>query len=118
MKVLNFLFDLVKHFFSVETDKYFEFEKVLDLFLENKDRQFRGSEVCQETGLPTGWVYPLLAKMHEKEWLDLELKDNPESARYKLHLYKLTEGGYLKGLDFKNRLRNISVNLDLMPDFI
>ncbi|MFJ9785136.1 PadR family transcriptional regulator [Amycolatopsis sp. NPDC101161] len=50
-----------------------------------------GLELCAETGLPSGTIYPILARLEKAGWLAYELEDiDPsESGRPRRRYYRL-----------------------------
>ncbi len=44
---------------------------ILDCFLRNQERWLSGADVMEDTGLWSGTVYPLTARMVEGGWLQL-----------------------------------------------
>ena len=47
------------------------FLKILDCFLRNQERWLSGADVMKNTGLWSGTVYPLTARMVDGGWLQL-----------------------------------------------
>ena len=73
------------------------FIKVISMFLENSDKQFTGSDVFRATNLQSGTVYPLLAEMVEKGWLNAEwenVKANDIKSPPPRRLYRITNCGF------------------------
>ena len=48
---------------------------VLLAFLADPVRRMYGLELCAETGLPSGTIYPILARLEKAGWLSYDLED-------------------------------------------
>lgn len=57
-----------------------------------------GAEVCRETGLPSGTVYPILTRLEEAGWLhsNWEIGDPAVLGRPRRRYYTLTAEGVQK----------------------
>lgn len=52
-----------------------------------------GYELCQETGLKAGSMYPILIGLADKGWLETKWETQIPLGRPPRHLYRLTEIG-------------------------
>ena len=52
-----------------------------------------GYELCQETGLQAGSMYPILIGLTDKGWLEAKWETQIPPGRPPRHLYRLTEIG-------------------------
>ena len=72
--------------------------RILRLFLEKPNNALAGSDVSKETGILSGTMYPVLARLEQARWLksDWEKLDPSEAGRPRKRLYRLTGLGYRK----------------------
>jgi PadR family transcriptional regulator PadR len=72
--------------------------RVLRVFLENPNDSVAGSDMCKQTGMLSGTVYPILIRLERAGWLDSnwEQLDPTEAGRPRKRLYHLTGIGYNK----------------------
>jgi PadR family transcriptional regulator PadR len=70
--------------------------KLLSLFLDAPKLKLFGSEILKSTGMLSGTVYPILARLEFAGWLesDWERLDPREAGRPRRRFYKLTPTGY------------------------
>lgn len=75
------------------------FTKVLSVFISHPKKEYSGADICRETGLKSGTVYPMLLKMTENGWLKNEWEnvDPKKVGRPKRRMYVLTEKGSIHG---------------------
>jgi PadR family transcriptional regulator, regulatory protein PadR len=68
---------------------------VLALMLESPDASWYGLELARKTGIKTGTIYPLLARLEQAQWLtsDFEVADPAVEKRPRRRLYRLTGAG-------------------------
>jgi len=52
-----------------------------------------GYDLCQETGLKAGSMYPILMRLADRGLLETAWERNPPSGRPPRHLYRLTRSG-------------------------
>jgi DNA-binding PadR family transcriptional regulator len=52
-----------------------------------------GYDLCQETGLKAGSMYPILIRLADKGWLETKWETEFTAGRPARHLYRLTEAG-------------------------
>ncbi|MEV6826401.1 helix-turn-helix transcriptional regulator [Amycolatopsis sp. NPDC051102] len=71
---------------------------VLLALLADPARRMYGLELCAETGLPSGTIYPILARLEKVGWLAYELEDidpselgRPRRRYYRLEPNSLSE---------------------------
>jgi PadR family transcriptional regulator PadR len=69
--------------------------RVLRVFLENPTEGLAGSDICKQTGMLSGTIYPILTRLDRFGWLDSnwEQLDPSEAGRPRKRLYQLTELG-------------------------
>jgi PadR family transcriptional regulator, regulatory protein PadR len=71
--------------------------RILRLFLQTR-RALAGSDIGKETGIMSGTIYPVLARLERAKWLESrwEERDPVEAGRPRKRLYHLTEIGRRK----------------------
>lgn len=73
---------------------------VLRALLDRPTAQHYGLELCERTGLPSGTVYPIVARLEQVGWLESQWED-PEAhvaaGRPRRRYYRLTEDGAERG---------------------
>lgn len=52
-----------------------------------------GYDLCQQTGLKAGTLYPILIRLADRGWLETEWETEIPAGRPPRHLYRLTETG-------------------------
>lgn len=52
-----------------------------------------GYDLCQQTGLKAGSMYPILMRLAERGWLETAWETEVPVGRPPRHLYRLTEAG-------------------------
>ncbi|MGW4241149.1 PadR family transcriptional regulator [Nocardia sp. NPDC004722] len=69
--------------------------EVLRVLLVQPERENYGLRISQRCGLPTGSIYPILARLEAADWIASEWEDIDESVegRRRRRLYRLTDGG-------------------------
>jgi PadR family transcriptional regulator PadR len=69
--------------------------QLLRAFLSDVSRRRYGYELMEETGFPSGKLYPILAKLTRAGWLvrDREDIDPTAAGRPVRYMYVLTDGG-------------------------
>ena len=69
--------------------------RVLAFLLNHQEREFYGLEIAQNTGLNAGTLYPILARLEQKEWIEGEWENiNPsKEGRRPRKYYRLTNKG-------------------------
>jgi PadR family transcriptional regulator PadR len=68
---------------------------VLRAMLGEPTREMYGLQICQQAGLPSGTIHPILARLEALGWLQShwENADPQEEGRPRRRYYKLTEDG-------------------------
>jgi DNA-binding PadR family transcriptional regulator len=62
--------------------------------LREKPAEWRyGYDISTETGLASGTLYPILARLAERGLLETHWEDEPPEGRPRRHLYRLTADG-------------------------
>jgi DNA-binding PadR family transcriptional regulator len=69
--------------------------KVLRVFMNGSTRGIAGSDIWKETGMLSGSLYPILARLEKAGWLESwwEDIDPKEAGRPRKRLYRLTGAG-------------------------
>lgn len=49
-----------------------------------------GYDLCQQTGLKAGSMYPILMRLTDRAWLETTWETEPPAGRPPRHLYRLT----------------------------
>jgi PadR family transcriptional regulator PadR len=81
---------------------------VLEAMLTEPTAQRYGLQLCQETGLPSGTIYPIVARLEDYGWLESSLEDQAHAStrgrprRY----YRLTGEGVEQARDALARVRS------------
>lgn len=72
--------------------------RVLAVFIEHQYEDLAGSNIADVTGLPSGTLYPILARFEQAKWLRSKWEDVDPSAegRPRRRLYRLTATGLVK----------------------
>ena len=52
-----------------------------------------GYELCQQTGLKAGTLYPILIRLADRHWLETMWESETPGGRPVRHLYRLTKSG-------------------------
>lgn len=52
-----------------------------------------GYDLCQQTGLKPGTLYPILIRLADRNWLETAWETGMPNGRPPRHLYRLTETG-------------------------
>jgi DNA-binding PadR family transcriptional regulator len=52
-----------------------------------------GYDLCQQTGLKAGTLYPILIRLADRGWLETEWETEITAGRPPRHLYRLTQTG-------------------------
>lgn len=52
-----------------------------------------GYDLCQQTGLRAGTLYPILIRLADRHWLETTWEEGIPTGRPPRHLYRLTETG-------------------------
>lgn len=71
------------------------FVEVLAVIQERDPAPITGAEICRGTGIKSGTVYPMLARLHDRGWLCMEHEaiDPSKEGRPRRKFYGLTERG-------------------------
>jgi PadR family transcriptional regulator PadR len=66
--------------------------KVLGALLEDPERRLYGLQICKAAGLPSGSIYPILARLEQAGWLvsEWETVDPVKAGRPRRRHYRLT----------------------------
>ncbi|MGI5372679.1 PadR family transcriptional regulator [Streptomyces sp. CA-251387] len=69
---------------------------VLWALLEGPAKERYGLELCELAGLPSGTIYPILARLEQVGWADSTWEDpavHAKVGRPRRRFYRITEGG-------------------------
>ena len=69
---------------------------VLRALLEDPAKQRYGLELCELAGLPSGTIYPILARLEQVGWVDSIWEDpavHEEVGRPRRRFYQITQDG-------------------------
>jgi DNA-binding PadR family transcriptional regulator len=69
---------------------------VLRALLEDPARERYGFELCELAGLPSGTIYPILARLEQFGWVDSNWEDpavHVEAGRPRRRFYRITQDG-------------------------
>lgn len=67
---------------------------VLALMAEAGNGWCHGYELCQQAGIKSGTLYPLLIRLEAQGYLEAEWQDAREPGRPPRHAYRLTAAGF------------------------
>jgi PadR family transcriptional regulator PadR len=69
--------------------------RMLKIFIEHPSKEFSGAEIFKVTGIGSGTLYPILARLEQARWLESKWEkiDPSEEGRPRRHLYKITGHG-------------------------
>ena len=102
-------------FFSSKHRVSSAFLSIAWFFLERPQEKLCGSDVMKELKLPSGTVYPILARMNKHGWLTRELEEvDPKVVnRPQRHYYIVTQAGLTEGRRLiTTKLPGIPMNLE------
>lgn len=57
------------------------------------DEWWYGYDIARRTGLRSGTLYPILARLTERGYLETQWETDPPNGRPRRHLYRLTASG-------------------------
>lgn len=66
---------------------------VLAIMAEAGSRWCHGYELCQQAGIKSGTLYPLLIRLEAQGYLEAEWQEPAEAGRPPRHAYRLTAAG-------------------------
>jgi PadR family transcriptional regulator PadR len=75
---------------------------VLRALLAEPDAQRYGLQLCEETGLPSGTIYPIVARLEQLGWVESSWEDPHEhvaAGRPRRRYYRLTKEGAQQARD-------------------
>jgi len=68
--------------------------------LHHQPAQWRyGYDICRETGLASGTLYPILGRLTDRGLLETRWEDDPPEGRPRRHLYRLTAQGAARAVE-------------------
>jgi DNA-binding PadR family transcriptional regulator len=62
-----------------------------------------GYDLSRETGLASGTLYPILARLADRGLLETRWEDDPPEGRPRRHLYRLTAHGAARAVEVTGR---------------
>ena len=66
---------------------------VFELLAGDPGQWWYGYDIARRTGLGSGTLYPLLARLADRSYLETRWESDPPPGRPRRHLYRLTAGG-------------------------
>jgi len=72
---------------------------VLAALQHGADQWRYGYDICRETGLASGTLYPILGRLADKGFLATQWEENPPEGRPRRHLYRLTATGVARAAE-------------------
>lgn len=75
---------------------------VLRALLEDPARQRYGLELCELAGLPSGTIYPILARLERAGWVDSTWEDpavHEKAGRPRRRFHRITQDGAVQARD-------------------
>jgi DNA-binding PadR family transcriptional regulator len=66
---------------------------IVEVFLETPDTWHYGYDLSKRLGMPSGTLYPILARLSERELLETRWVDSETDGRPPRHMYRLTTAG-------------------------
>jgi DNA-binding PadR family transcriptional regulator len=84
---------------------------VLTTLLTEPERWHHGYDLARRTGLRSGTLYPILARLAERGYLERRWEPDPPSGRPPRHLYRLTDDG----LAVTDRLLSAGTSTSVTP---
>jgi PadR family transcriptional regulator, regulatory protein PadR len=95
---------------------------VLHALLTEPAAERYGLQLCAETGLPSGTIYPIVARLEQVGWVESSWEDparHVAEGRPRRRYYRLTGEGAMKARDALARVRRSGrqprYSLDLEP---
>lgn len=68
-------------------------QRVIGILAERPTEWRYGYDLCRETGLKAGTMYPILVRLADRGWLATAWEDEVPEGRPRRHLYRLTKTG-------------------------
>lgn len=75
---------------------------VLLAFATDPSEWRHGYELCRDTGLKAGSMYPILMRLADRGLLETSWEQEPPSGRPPRHLYRLTRAGRAEAAALRN----------------
>ena len=72
---------------------------VFALLAGEPDEWWYGYDIARRTDLRSGTLYPILARLAERGYLDTRWETDPPEGRPRRHLYRLTGAGYARATE-------------------
>ena len=66
---------------------------VVEIFLEAPDSWHYGYDLSKKLGMPSGTLYPILARLSERELLETRWVESEVEGRPRRHMYRMTSAG-------------------------
>lgn len=95
----------------------FQVQLVLRAMLAEPTKEMYGLQICQEAGLPSGTIHPILARLEGLGWLESRWEDvvPQDKGRPRRRYYKMTEGGAERARIALAQATTSVANLNLRP---
>ena len=68
-------------------------KRVLEVLMEAPTEELYGLDMGQRAQLKSGSLYPILARLEQRGWLESRWEDSPDAGRPRRRYYRLTGGG-------------------------
>lgn len=66
---------------------------IVEVFLETPDSWHYGYDLAKKLGMASGTLYPILARLSERELLETRWVESEIEGRPRRHMYRLTSAG-------------------------
>lgn len=74
---------------------------VFALLADDAEQWWYGYDIVQRTGLRSGTLYPILARLAERGYLATSWESDPPEGRPRRHLYRLTGAGVTRAAELR-----------------
>lgn len=88
---------------------------VLLVLALNPEDWRHGYDLCRQTGLKAGSMYPILMRLADRGWLETSWETGVPSGRPPRHLYRLTGEGLTKARELAAQRRGQTAGGRLRP---
>jgi DNA-binding PadR family transcriptional regulator len=75
---------------------------VFALLAGDADEWWYGYDIAQRTGLRSGTLYPILARLADRGYLATQWESDPPEGRPRRHLYRLTGEGVTRAAELRH----------------
>lgn len=77
--------------------------QLLDALLSHRAQWRHGYDLSEQTGLPSGTLYPILMRLSDRGLLDSKWEPSPHQGRPPRKLYRLNAEGVAFAIEHSNR---------------